>query len=75
MIFIPTFLIMLMGTFHSIAGSSEVLVGIFLGAEVTMADWLLKFFVPAGLGNLIGGVVFVASLHYLQVFNQLRYFR
>lgn len=77
MIFIPTFLIMLMlmGSYHSIAGSSEVLIGIFLGADTTILEWLLAFFLPAGLGNLVGGVVFVASLHYLQTFEQLRYFR
>lgn len=75
MIFIPTFLISLIGAFHSIAGSAEVLIAVFLGADVTVLDWFIRFFVPAGLGNLIGGVVFVAALHYLQVSNQLRYFR
>lgn len=66
MIWIPGFLIMLMGTHHSIVGTTEVLLGIFLGAKVSYLAWLVEFFLPAALGNALGGIVFVAALHYLQ---------
>lgn len=75
MIWIPCFLIMFLGTHHSIVGSSEVLLGIYHGAPVTHLEWFTGFFLPAALGNGLGGVVFVAGLHYLQVSHQWRHFQ
>lgn len=48
---------------HSIAGTVEVLVGVFGSQQVTVLDFL-RFLVPATVGNAIGGSVFVSLLKY-----------
>ncbi|WP_198665713.1 MULTISPECIES: formate/nitrite transporter family protein [Haloprofundus] len=48
---------------HSIAGNVEVLFGLFLGPEITVADYA-RFLVLATAGNAVGGSVFVALLKY-----------
>jgi formate/nitrite transporter FocA (FNT family) len=47
---------------HSIIGSIEVLLGMFAGAPITWVSWFTRFLVPAVIGNVIGGVVFVTAL-------------
>lgn len=51
---------------HSIAGSVEVLYLVAEG-EVGFFDYLGHFLAPAVLGNVVGGVVFVALLNHAQV--------
>lgn len=51
---------------HSVAGSSEVLVGVLAGG-VSWGEYLGGFLVPAVLGNSIGGVCLVTLLNYGQV--------
>ena len=58
--------IMILGTHHSVVGSSEVLLGILHGADESLAGWVIRFLIPVAIGNHIGGVVFVAALHFLQ---------
>lgn len=58
-----TFFIGVAGLHHSIAGSIEVLMGIFTGAAVGWDEYL-RFLGIAILGNAIGGSVFVALLKY-----------
>jgi formate-nitrite transporter family protein len=65
-IYVLTFLIPAAGLAHCIAGSSEVLIGVFAG-EVSFLEYLGGFLVPATLGNTIGGIVLVALLNYGQV--------
>lgn len=48
---------------HSIAGTVEVLAGVFSGPEITWTEFG-RFLFWATLGNAIGGVVFVALLKY-----------
>jgi formate/nitrite transporter FocA (FNT family) len=48
---------------HAVAGTAEVLAGVFSGRGATMADFG-KFLLWATLGNLIGGIVFVALLKF-----------
>jgi formate/nitrite transporter FocA (FNT family) len=67
-VFITTFPIMFLGTYHSIVGSSEVILGIMEGAPVTYWQWFKNFFIPVSIGNHVGGVVFVAAVHYLNIF-------
>lgn len=67
-VWITTFPIMLLGTYHSIVGSSEVILGIMEGAPVTYWQWFKNFFIPVSIGNHVGGVVFVAAVHYLNIF-------
>ncbi|MBA2291187.1 MAG: formate/nitrite transporter family protein [Gemmatimonadales bacterium] len=50
---------------HSIAGSVEVLMGVFV-ADVTVGEFL-KFLVLATVGNAIGGIVLVAGLKFSHV--------
>lgn len=51
-----------LGLHHSIAGSVEVLMGVFVaGVTVTM---FLKFLLFATLGNAVGGIVLVAGLKF-----------
>lgn len=54
------------GLVHCIAGSSEVLIGVFAG-EVSSLENLRGFLLPATLGNIVGGVFLVALLNYAQV--------
>ncbi len=75
MIWIPCFLIMLLGTHHSIVGSSEILLSIYHGAPVTYWMWFTQYLIPAVIGNALGGIVFVAALHYLQSIHQRRHFQ
>ena len=58
---IPTF-----GLVSCIAGSTEVLVGVFAG-EFSLPEFLGGFLVPATLGNAVGGLVLVTLLNYGQV--------
>jgi len=51
---------------HSIAGTVEVLLGVFGSAEVTLADFA-RFLVASTVGNAIGGSVFVSLLKYSHV--------
>ncbi len=67
------FLIWIMGTLivlgqfnHVVISAAEVFIGILLGAEVTVGEWLTSNFLPALVGNIIGGVVFVTLLFYVQ---------
>jgi len=51
---------------HIIAGSVEVLVGVFSGALSWGTFWV-RFFLPTLVGNTIGGALFVATLGHAQV--------
>lgn len=54
------------GLTHCIAGSSEVLMGVFSG-EVGVSEYLGGFMLPTTLGNIVGGLVLVTLLNYGQV--------
>lgn len=69
---LTTFPIMLLETHHCVVGSAEFLLGISHGAEVSYGAWFVGFLLPVALGNHIGGVVFVAAVHYLQHFLHRR---
>ncbi len=65
-IYMVTFVIGIGGLHHSIAGSTEWLVAMFTGDQVTLAAGA-RFTGLALLGNLIGGSVFVATLNYVHI--------
>jgi len=65
-IWLLVFLIPLTGLVHCIAGSSEVLIGVF-AQEFSLLEFLGGFLVPATLGNAIGGIVLVTLVNYAQV--------
>jgi formate/nitrite transporter FocA (FNT family) len=51
---------------HVILSAAEIFAGMFLGAEITVGDWFARNFLPALLGNVAGGVLFVTLLFYVQ---------
>ena len=65
LIWAPVFLIPATGLVHCIAGSSEVMIGVF-GGETPWGEFLVGFLLPATLGNTVGGVVLVTLLNYGQ---------
>jgi formate/nitrite transporter FocA (FNT family) len=65
-IIIITYLIGLGGFSHIIAGSTLVFYALAADAA-SLAEALGSFFLPTLLGNIIGGVAFVAALNYAQV--------
>ena len=65
LIWAPVFLIPATGLVHCIAGSSEVMIGVF-GGETSLGEFLVGFLLPATLGNAVGGVVLVTLLNYGQ---------
>lgn len=62
-VWLVTALIGFIGFHHSIAGSVEVLMGVFVGSGATWSDYAF-FLIWATVGNAIGGVVFVALIKY-----------
>ncbi|WP_230534407.1 formate/nitrite transporter family protein [Microvirga roseola] len=53
-----------------IAGSTEVAFAAIVGA-VTWSEYAVGFILPALLGNIIGGVMFVAVLNHAHVEQEL----
>ena len=51
---------------HVVISAAEIFMAMFLGASITVWEWFAANFIPALLGNVIGGVVFVTLLFYLQ---------
>ena len=67
------FVIWLIGTLivlaqfnHVVISAAEIFIAMFLGAPIGVGDWFGGNFLPALAGNLLGGVVFVTLLHYVQ---------
>jgi formate/nitrite transporter FocA (FNT family) len=65
-IIIVTYLIGLGGFHHIIAGSNKDFLLVVTGAQ-SCGYYLLRFFLPTLLGNIIGGVSLVAFLNHAQV--------
>jgi formate/nitrite transporter FocA (FNT family) len=59
-------LIVLGGFNHVVISASEIFMAMFLGAPITPSAWLLRNFLPALAGNVLGGVVFVTLLFNVQ---------
>ena len=51
---------------HVIISATEIFMGILMGGEITVADWATRNFLPALIGNVCGGVIFVTLLFYVQ---------
>lgn len=50
---------------HVVAGSVEVLYVVAVG-QLTLGDFLVRFFLPTLIGNMIGGIALVAFLNHAQ---------
>jgi formate/nitrite transporter FocA (FNT family) len=66
LVVVITYLIGLGELSHVIAGSTETLFAVFNG-DASMWDYLYRFLLPVGLGNMLGGIALVAALSYAQV--------
>jgi formate/nitrite transporter FocA (FNT family) len=66
MVWLTTAPISAFGFRHSIAGAAEAFYRAFAGLS-TWSEATLEFLVPAVVGNVIGGVLFVALLNHGQV--------
>jgi formate-nitrite transporter family protein len=62
-VFLATFFIGLLGLHHCIAGSIEVLLGVFSGQGADAGSYA-RFLLLSTLGNIVGGAVFVALFKY-----------
>jgi formate/nitrite transporter FocA (FNT family) len=56
---------------HVVISAAEIFMAMGLGAPISVTDWLRDNFVPALIGNLVGGVIFVTLIGYIQA-NALR---
>ena len=63
---IMTYLIGIGGFAHIIVGSVEILYLVVTG-DIGIATYISRFFIPALLGNLLGGFVLVTWLNHAQV--------
>ncbi|MDP9368414.1 MAG: formate/nitrite transporter family protein [Chloroflexota bacterium] len=66
LIWVIATLVVLAGFNNVVISAAQMFIAMFLGAPITVGDWLTANFLPALLGNVIGGVVFVTLLHYVQ---------
>jgi len=53
----------LAGLHHCVVGTTEILAAVVAGSDVSVFEWL-RFLLWATIGNVIGGVVFVALIKY-----------
>ncbi len=51
---------------HVVISAAELFMAMLLGAPVGVMDWAADSFLPALLGNVVGGTVFVTLLFYIQ---------
>lgn len=51
---------------HCVAGNIEVIAGMLAGADITLVRWA-QFLALTTVGNVVGGVVFVALLNYSHI--------
>lgn len=65
-IVLMTWLVSICGLAHIIAGSVDAFYLVVTG-EASIGDYLVRFFAPTLLGNVLGGVTLVAALNYGQV--------
>ena len=69
-IIVVTYVVALAHLAHIIAGSVEASFLVHLG-QVTASEYVIRFFLPTLLGNVLGGVTLVACLNFGQVALEL----
>ncbi|MDQ4099231.1 MAG: formate/nitrite transporter family protein [Chloroflexota bacterium] len=58
---------------HVIISAAELFMAIFVGDSLTVGDWFQANFLPALLGNMVGGLIFETLLQYAQAqYNEPR---
>jgi formate/nitrite transporter FocA (FNT family) len=62
-IWFPVMAFVTMGFEHSVANMYFIPLAIFEGAPVTWMTFIVKNLIPATLGNIVGGAVFVGMFY------------
>ncbi len=60
----PVMAFVAMGYEHSIANMFFIPLGMLQGADVTICDFIVKNLIPATLGNIVGGALFVGGIYW-----------
>lgn len=60
---IPVMAFVALGFEHSIANMFFIPAGIFEGADITVTQFVINNLIPATIGNIIGGALFVGCVH------------
>ncbi len=63
-IWFPIMLFVFAGFEHSVANMTYIPLGMFLGAEVGISQFLMGNIIPVTIGNMIGGAVIVPAAYY-----------
>jgi len=63
-IYLPIWLFVAVGYEHSIANMFTVQMGMILGANLSVAKYILCVLIPVVLGNILGGGLFVGCTHW-----------
>ena len=63
-IWFPVMAFVAMGFEHCVANMFFIPVAIFHGADITWADFIIKNLIPATLGNIVGGALFVGTAYW-----------
>lgn len=63
-IWFPIMLFVFAGFEHSIANMTYIPLGMFLGADVSIGQFLLNNLLPVTIGNIIGGALIVPCVYY-----------
>ncbi len=63
-IWFPVMAFVAMGFEHCVANMFFIPVAIFHGADITWMDFIVKNLIPATLGNIVGGALFVGTAYW-----------
>ena len=60
---LPVMAFVALGYEHSIANMFFIPAGMFEGANISITQAIINNFIPATIGNIIGGALFVGAIH------------
>ena len=63
-IWFPIMAFVTLGFEHSVANMFFIPLGIFLGAQVTWAQFFINNLIPVTIGNIVGGAIFVGCIYW-----------
>ena len=68
-IWVPVMLFVTLGYEHSIANMFFIPTAIYNGANITWIDFIINNLIPATIGNIVGGAIFI-GLIYGYIYNK-----
>ena len=57
---------------HVVISASEMWIAMLSGGSMSTSEWFTANFLPSLAGNIVGGVIFVTLLHYVQALAHIR---